>query len=58
MQVFLSRVKYIGWDKNLSFIDVKIKIPEKGWPVDVNGVMHRKRARGGFCGFPEKGLVS
>ena len=29
--------------ENVSFIDVKI--PEKGWPVDVNDVMHRKCAK-------------
>ena len=32
----------------------QIKIPEKGWPMDVNDVMHRKRARGGFCEFWKK----
>ena len=32
--------------KDVSFRDVKIKIPEsKIWPGDVNDVMHRKRAR-------------
>ena len=31
--------------EDVSFSDVKVKIPEKGWPVDVNDVMHRKRAR-------------
>ena len=31
--------------EDVSFTDVKIKIPEKDWPVDVNDVMHRKHAR-------------
>ena len=43
--------------ENVSFIAVKIKIPEKGWPVDVNDVMHWKRARGGFWGFWKSQLV-
>ena len=43
--------------EDVSFIDVKIKIPEKGWPVDVNDVLHRKRTRGGFWGFWKSQLV-
>ena len=31
--------------EDVSFRDVKIKIPYKMWPWDVNDVMHRKRAR-------------